>query len=60
MDMAQVRAAADERAKVYGLRVRCPRCGAGVNKFCLRDGVMAYNGPADRVVHAERVALASR
>jgi len=43
--------------KARGLDVRCPVCGAGVGKFCLKAGVTAHRSADDITAHAERIAL---
>ena len=58
-DPIQIMAAQKARQNAdFGLSVRCPTCGTGIGKFCLRAGIKSYNGPADRIRHEDRVAAA--
>ena len=60
MNPAEILAAQQRRHREqYGITVRCPRCNAGIGKFCLREGVTVHQSAADIVTHAERVALAN-
>ena len=52
-------AAAKRNHEAFGTNVRCPECGAGIGKFCLKAGVAVHQTAADIAVHARRVALAN-
>ncbi len=48
---------ARERYTAMGLDYRCPTCGAGAGKFCLKPGVKVHRSADDIAIHPERVAL---
>lgn len=52
--LERMRARADE----HGLSVRCPDCGAGAGKWCLRDMSVPHTRADQIVRHPNRVALA--
>lgn len=58
MDPQAVMDAMRARAEARGLSVSCPRCGAGIGKFCLKPGFERHETAADIDVHTERVTLA--